>query len=384
MAAGQRTTKDRFFDDLKFWSEIKLRILGKYLDAYLNKRARFHSTIYYVDGYAGPGYYGQPGEPVQEGSPLRIARKAQCRRELNKPGRLVCLYTEREPEHCRNLQAALTEAGIDSDLTHVFCGAFQQHLATMLGVMRPGPAVCFLDPFGVGGISPTELRPLLQRPDTEFLMNLNTAILRRMAGFEDSVAKDREAKMANVSRTLGEDPSNPNPIWLDTWRRLNDSRKWEEWAAQTYIGRLVENSRELRFAMAYEVRETFRGRPKYYLVFASRAPDAFPIMNDFLCTEEDDLFAKSEAVTTTGQTSYLVPLRNAERDARLVTLKEEIHAYGSRHQGISQKALVEHFTYQRLGEFRKKHYHRLLRELIDEKRARRGEGPVETASIEFL
>ncbi len=384
MATAQRSNSDRFFDYLRDWSEIKLRILDKYLDAYLNKRGRFNPTIYYVDGFAGPGCYGQAGQDGQEGSPLRIARKAQGRRESAKPGRLVCVYTERDPGHCQNMRGALAQAGVDPDLVHVFCGAFQHHLATILGMLQPGPAVCFLDPFGEGGVSPAELRPLLQRPNTEFLLNLNTPILRRMAGFEDSAAKDRTAKLANVSRSLGEDPTNPNPTWLEMWRRFNDSREREEWAAQTYMEQLVKNSPDLRFAMAYEVRTKYRGRPKYYLVFASRAPDAFPIMNDFLCSEEDDLFARTEAVRPNGQTSFLVPLREQERDAGLVMLADEIHAYGVQHQGINRKALVEHFTYQRLGEFRKRHWHQALQLLVDEGRARRRGGQGDTAPIEFL
>lgn len=384
MATAQHSSNGRFFDYLREWSEIKLRILEKYLDAYLNKRGRFNPTIYYVDGFAGPGYYGQAGSDVQEGSALRIARKAQSRRDSSKPGRLVCVFSERDLVHCRNLETALVEANINADLIHVFCGAFQHHLKTVLTILQPGPAVCFLDPFGVGGISPTELRPLLQRSNTEFLLNLNTSILRRMAGFEDSDAKDRAAKLANVSRSLGEDPSNPDPVWLDMWRRFSDSRKWEEWAAQTYMEQLVQNSPDLRFAMAYEVRAKYQGRPKYYLVFASRAPDAFPIMNDFLYTEEDELFARTEAIRPSGQTSFLLPMREQERGSRLKVLADDIHSYGLLHQRISRKVLVEHFTYQQLGEFRKRHWHQALQQLFDEGRARRLGGPIETAPIEFL
>jgi three-Cys-motif partner protein len=384
MATARQRNNDHFFSYLRDWSHIKLRILEKYLCAYLNKRGRFHPTIYYIDGYAGPGYYGDGSSDPDEGSPLRIARMAQQRRDFGKPGRFVCIYTESDPDYCDNLRDALSRAAIDSDSVHVFCGTFQQHLTEILKLLRPGPAVCFLDPFGVNGISPAELKPLLQRPNTEFLLNLNTGILRRMAGFEDSSAKDRNAKLANVSRTLGEDPTDSSPNWLNLWQQFNDSRRWEMWAAQTYMKQLVSFSPDLRYAMAYEVRAKFRARPKYYLVFASRSSHAFPIMNDFLCTEEDDLFAKTEAVTPTGQTSFLQPLREQERDSGLVRLAEEIHAYGHQHQGVNREALIEHFTYVRLGQFRKAHWRQALKLLVDQGRVRRGAGTIDEAPLQFV
>src|SRR5215211_2993459 len=115
-----------FFDELRFWSRTKLRILEKYIDAYLRKRARFNPTIYYVDGFAGQGYYGQEGQPGEEGSPLRMARFAQRIRDDGKPYRLICLNTELSNKRCQELQRVL--AGFDPELVHVFCGSFAEHL----------------------------------------------------------------------------------------------------------------------------------------------------------------------------------------------------------------------------------------------------------------
>ena len=205
-----------------------------------------------------------------------------------------------------------------------------------------------------------------------------------MAGFEDSEARERNAKLANVTRTLGEDPASETPAWLEMWHRLRDSRRWEEWAAQTYMEMVVRLSPDLKYAMAYEVRAKFRGRPKYYLVFASRKADAFPIMNDFLCSEEEHLFATTEAVRPSGQTSFLVPFREQERGSHLRKIAEEIHAYGLQHQGISGAALLEHFTFERLGEFRKSQWRQAVESLVNEGRARRSKGRFEDARFDFL
>ena len=69
--------------------------------------------------------------------------------------------------------------------------------------MGNAPAVCFLDPFGVVGISVADIRPLLVRPDTEILLNLSTPTLHRLAGFATSDSKEACGKFNQLSRTLG-------------------------------------------------------------------------------------------------------------------------------------------------------------------------------------
>jgi three-Cys-motif partner protein len=377
-------SNDPFFDTIRDWSQIKLRILEKYCSAYLNKRGSFHSTIYYVDGFAGAGHYGPAETDPEAGSPLLVARLAQTRRDTRKPGKLVCLLSEHSPDRCKRLERSLSRDGIDQDLAHVLCGKFQDQILSILGMMKPGPAICFLDPFGVRGISPGELRPLLSRPDTEFLLNLNTGILLRMTGFKNSASKEREAKLANVSRTLGEDPATENPEWLEMQHRFDDSRQWEAWAAQRYMDQLMELGPHLRYAMAYEVRAKFHGRPKYYLVFASRSVHAFPIMNDILFAEEENLFAETEAVQPSGQTTLWGPLREQERKASLAELAEEVCTYGLSHQGVNREQLIQHFTYERLGEYLKKDWRRTVELLIRQGRIRRGQGPIDKAPLEFV
>lgn len=370
-----------FFDELRFWSRTKLRILEKYIDAYLRKRARFNPTIYYVDGFAGQGYYGQEGQALEEGSPLRMARFAQRIQDEGKPYRLICLNTELRKKRCQELQKAL--AGFDPELVQVFCGAFANQLPQFLKIMGTAPAVCFLDPFGVVGISVDDIRPLLVRPDTEILLNLSTPTLHRLAGFATSDAKDARGKFNQLSRTLGEDPRDDAPEWLVMRDRLS-SDEWEEWAVNRYMELMQEASPYRKYGVAYPVREKLGGGVKYYLVFASRAMDAFPLMSDFICTEEDDLHLQAEiASRRPGQTSMFAPMHVDKREARLATLIEEIHAYGMAHQGINRKHLIEEFSYRYLGEFKQKHYRQMLERLVKDKRAEFGVGEKDLAPITF-
>lgn len=370
-----------FFDELRFWSRTKLRILEKYIAAYMNKRGRFNSTVYYVDAFAGRGYYGQAGQSLEEGSPLRMARFAQRIRDEGRQYRLICLNTELRKDRCQELQKAL--ATFDPELVQVYCGAFTQHLPRILGSMKNAPAVCFLDPFGVVGISADDIKPLLLRPDTEILLNLSTPTLHRLAGFATSDAKEAHGKFNQLSRTLGEDPRDKSPEWLTMRDRLT-SDEWEAWAVERYLTLMQAVSPYLKYGMAYPIRQKHGGGVKYYLVFASRAMDAFPLMSDFICTEEDDLRMQAEmASRAPGQMGLFAPAHVTEREARFSALIEEIHAYGMVHQGVNRKHLIEQFSYQYLGEFRQRNFRFMIDQLVEAKRAEFGKGDKDLVPINF-
>ncbi len=359
-------TRATFFDELKDWSEIKLRLLTKYFDAYQRIRGGSHPRIYYVDGFAGAGEYGD-GATRREGSPVRLARLAQQIAAAGKPYQLICINTEIDPGNCAKLERAL--AGFPTGLAQVRCGAFADHLPAILATISGAPAVFFLDPFGVKPITLAQTEPLLRRPDTELLLNVNTRRLRLMAGFEDSESKDRAAKLRLVSAVLGEDPAAAPPEWLREWQRLDDPLRWETWAAGAYARRLLERSPYLQYALSYPVRETYRANPKYHLIFATRSAKPIPIMNDFICTEEDDLFSKTELVTRGGQTSFLGAVRESEHAERLAATVEEVHAYGLAHQGCTRPQLIQHFVRRNFGQFKQKHYRQMVDKLVRDGRA---------------
>lgn len=176
--------------------------------------------------------------------------------------------------------------------------------------------------------------------------------------------------MRLVSEVLDEDPSNPDPVWLKEWRRLDDPVAWEAWAAQAYMELLTRHSPHLKFSHSYAVRESYHASPKYYLVFATRAWEAVPIMNDLVCTEEDDLFARTETMTKDGQFTMFPAMREMEHNERLDDLLREIHSYGLSHQGCCRQELIRHFITEKFGQFKQKHYRQAVDRLVSEGKAR--------------
>src|SRR2546430_1286292 len=94
-----------FFDEKKPWSRVKHRIILNYYDAYVKIRSN-QSHLFFVDGFAGAGYYGEKdhGEP---GPPLELAQKAQHLLAKGATPRLACINVEADPAYFSRLSTLL-------------------------------------------------------------------------------------------------------------------------------------------------------------------------------------------------------------------------------------------------------------------------------------
>lgn len=370
---GPEGQNHEFFDDeLKVWSQRKLRILERYMAAWVKKRGFGHSRLFYVDGFAGRGIYGST-PPFQEGSPLKIARLAQQIDDENRKYRLHCLNSEIDDTRCARLKEVLSFA--TPTLVKTYCGAFGTHVETMIEQMRGCPAVFFLDPCGIIGIAPEEIKPVAARPDTEILLTLSLPTLFRMSGSAKSSAPEALGKAAQLSRVLGEDPANPYPEWARMKEELNTD-EWADWAVHRYMDQIQKFSPHLRYGLSYPVREKFKSGTKYYLIFATRAMDAFPFMTDFICSEEDNLQLEAEIESRKqGQLSLFAPQHETTREESFPPVIEEIYQYGLENQGCTRDEIVEQFAFRHLGQFMQKHFRYMVGQLLASGRASIYGGP---------
>lgn len=328
-----------------------------------------NGRLYYVDGFAGRGKYGNQ-EPFEEGSPVRVARLADLIRRENRENReyrLYCLNSEIDPVRCDRLKQALAFAS--PEVVTTYCGAFENHLAEMMKASGSNPAVFFLDPFGIIGIAPNDLKPVVQRYDTEILLTLSLPTIYRMSGSSNSDAPEALGKVSRLSEVLGEDPSDPNPEWARKKIEL-DTDAWADWVVQRYLKQIQTLSPQLRYGLSYPIREKLHSGIKYFLIFATRSMDAFPLMTDFICTEEDDLELEHEIESRKqGQLSLFEPRPTVKREEKFPGVIEEIHQYGLAHQGCTRKELIEQFALRYLGHFKQKHFRYMVDELIRSNRA---------------
>lgn len=213
---------------------------------------------------------------------------------------------------------------------------------------------------------------MLQRDDTEIMLMFNSARLLKLAGFEDSHAPDARKKIELVSTILGEDPGAEVPTWMQRFRDLNgDGNQWVEWAIDRYSDNLKSKSSHLNYVVRYPVRKAFQGRPVYHLLFATRSRKALPVMSDLCVAVEDELFDRSWAKPNGQQAlSFVTDLREQERASMASLLADEIVAWGSTQGTTSRERIFEQMAIRRPGQFKKRHYRKILDYLEKEGRVR--------------
>lgn len=96
-------------------------------------------------------------------------------------------------------------------------------------------------------------------------------------------------------------------------------------------------------------------------------------MNDLICTEEDDLFLRTEAVKK-GQGTFFGRWRDLEFDSQLESLPEQVHEYGLAHPGCTRPDIIRHFLLERFGQFKVKHYRQAIAKLVVVGRAKFASG----------
>lgn len=254
------------FDELQEWSERKHDLVMKYLGGFVRILGRsITGTVYYVDGFAGPGKYGDGGI----GSPIKAAEFAKSL--VNKDYQLRCINVEEDELLFQNLSSEIKPY---EDVAACFEGRFGDHVDTIISTIGDSPTIFFLDPFGVKGIEWECLLPILERQwITEILIRINPKDLSRLAGFSGSTSPGAKRKRRILTELYG----------------FKSSLDWEEvWHTESmdglvalYVKRLLRSLTDCRgraFVSNYPIR-TIDGILKYYLLFGTCHPKGATLMS---------------------------------------------------------------------------------------------------------
>jgi len=270
---------ENFFASPQGAAIVKHTVLKAYIRLFVNKLGSTHDTVYYLDGYAGPGVYGDGSH----GSPKLAAEVADLVAEIRD---LRCTFVEKDAEHAAalaNLMADLLPSAI------VIRGDLQDHVEEIASSCDDGPLLAFIDPFGLS-ISFESLCRLAKRtnPKTDIIMNVSLSALRRVGGHLTSTSEDptylkaRSTAISRMDDVLGGD------WWQEIWRRAK-----------------VEGSGEGATEIAYEyalrckplrggyfivpVKDRWDGAPAYMLLLLAGHPDANWNFNEFVSIAYDKL-----------------------------------------------------------------------------------------------
>jgi three-Cys-motif partner protein len=144
----------KFFDERTDQSEVKARIVQKYLFVWANvvmgAAERMGTPIAYIDLYAGPGRY----KDGAASTPLLILEQAIANPRIAKM--LVTYFNDGDSDKTQTLQEEIAKLPGISSLKHaptVTCGPVDQEAEVYFNKTKLVPSFSFIDPFGYKGLS---------------------------------------------------------------------------------------------------------------------------------------------------------------------------------------------------------------------------------------
>jgi three-Cys-motif partner protein len=350
----------KFFDHLHAHSEVKLRILRKFITPWAAKlgfkvRRRQETNIWYVDGFAGPGRYADGSE----GSPLIGAIRAQ--EALRKPrGHILgCINVEVNAARFAGLERnthGFRDAGVP---IRNLRGAFSDLVPDILAIVGPSaPLLAFIDPFGISPLDFQALKPMLRRRgEIDLILTFQTSALHRLVVDHPHL----------VTRAIGSE------AWLHGWAAERENAVLEVLSANL--------KGEARFVtvVRYPIREEKESAVKYHLLMASRHYDAFQLLNNAVCDEERALDIRSYVRTT--QATFLPAVDEEAEEQKLVAA---IVDYGNSRRRTNRKEIREHLVLNSWGSWVTREIDKAVSVLIRSGRVKRlAVQHIDTDQLEF-
>jgi len=246
------------------WSLQKLALLGKYLPAFRTacKTAR---ECYYIDGFAGVGYWKHPrtGELVPGSPAIALATE---------PPFTKCFFVEADKDRARELEKRL-QANFPNREFEVHHGRCHEVMPSILSqINKRSPTFVFLDPSGPHHAWSTNVLLSQWRTELFMLFPYNMAIVRLMPG---------SGKIEERSRELLDFVYGPLPWWEIYQERVKG--KWSE-STTKFIEVYLKGLRELGYphVLMSGVVKNMTGQPLYYLIWVGKHPAGKAIMSHVL------------------------------------------------------------------------------------------------------
>jgi three-Cys-motif partner protein len=215
----------------------------------------------YVDCCAGP--WGVEGDALDSTSiAISLRVLARCRQTLLQQGRNLrfrALYIEKEPEPFARLKRYLIERKHDGIEAESLQGDFTDLRPAILEWGQSDSFIFFfIDPTQWTPVSVEVLRPLLGRPNSEFLINFMYDFISRAA----SMIGTQPA----IEQLLGESPNVGDLHGLKREKALLDLYRLN-------LKKLMPGTKQWPARSAYvRVLDPEKNRPKYHLVYLTSHP----------------------------------------------------------------------------------------------------------------
>ena len=346
------TNADDFFDDKRPWSIIKDQVLRSYLPSYLAKVNKLGKPILIVDGFAGPGKF----EDGSEGSPLIICSAA----ESFVPGKYRAFFINKDRVHHEKLTNFLLEANLLEPTVTPILGDAVEILPNLRRNIRDHTVFLYLDPFGPTGSPFHILEPFLTRDkrfSTEIVLMMHMPIVHRLAA-RNAVLEGREYDTLIQQYHTAMTETFGGEYWKSIM--LDDQLSPEEREFHLINAYKEKLSQYLPFVGSCPVRASRHERIKYFIVFASRHPDAMLLMNDSMAQ------AYSRRMHEVAVAGTFFEKSDWQNERNVTGLREAVLAQVERNPGLSRINLWLKIVQANFMLYLEKEYRQTVQQLVDE------------------
>jgi three-Cys-motif partner protein len=299
--------------------------LQRYIRLFVGKLGFSNPAIYYVDGFAGQGRYGDK----EIGSAFIGAESAASPIQSSRKDVLRCINVEEDPVVFSELEKNLAPHKATGLITNLQ-GTFQSNLPGILAKVGNAPAFFFIDPFGSQGIE-TETLTLIRkgRDNSEILVRYDDTRVKRLLSWAvnnaDHISEGHRKSALKFAMRVLQLTDEEALAELNTLERDKDGTR--EALIQGYMQQ-VRNIAGFKFALRYPIRNPRTDGHKYYLVHFCNHPDGYHYMAHFMALaerayEEDRRKKTEDMFATTDQELMPGILDDADKcveDARVADL----------------------------------------------------------------
>lgn len=204
---------DRHWKSFPTHTRLKHGILRAYLGSWariLLQEGR-HDTIWFVDGFAGRGQdeKANPGSPLIACSIAEEINTALAAKQTR--GQLRVVAVEGDHENFQILEQSLARYRGGGNPPLLFENSIEDEYMNILRMIGGAPALFFLDPWGLGGLSSAMIENMLQGERREVLVLFSEESTHRLAGAVASDTDKEEPDPLEANLSLFDDPPSPSP-----------------------------------------------------------------------------------------------------------------------------------------------------------------------------
>lgn len=340
---------DDFFAGKRPWSVIKDNVLKQYMSPYVAKVIMRGQPIFLIDGYAGPGEFGDD----QPGSPMIMCQAA----ERYAKGKWSAIFINKERKYDIKLKEVIQREGW-SHSVKIILGDTTILLQQLPTQINRQSVFLYLDPFGPTGCDFSLLKPFLDRnPDysTEILLTMNMPGMHRLATPKAVKAGRQEEIMIKSFHQKLTDVFG-GEYWKDIL--------WQDIDAEEKEYRLIEAYQKklkvyLPFVCFCPVRERTDRRIKYFIVLASRHKDALVLLNDIMIRAYFAEMHRADFATGLWEDTDWREMRSIN-DLTDVIMQTVVRHPGETRKMLWSRIVIEHFM-----RYLESEYKDAVQELVD-------------------